>query len=118
MAELERLGVRQVIGVEGLLPRLLYEYRVRLEHVLDLSADETRGHLGVSLEDLTSDDLTRPRALGQHAYHAGLQALRSPSATGVGEILAVFPELIPSDSLRPRLLEEWRLVEDLRRGEK
>lgn len=114
MAELERLGVRQVIGVEGLLPRRLYEYGVRLDRVLDLTAERTRGHLGISTEELTSDDLTRPRALGQLAYRAGLQALRSPSASGVGEILAVFPELVPAGGLRPRLLEEWRRVEDLR----
>ena len=36
VAELRHLGERQAIGVEGLLPRVLYRYEIALDRVLDL----------------------------------------------------------------------------------
>jgi RES domain-containing protein len=42
VAELRRLGERQPIGVEGLLPRHLYRYGIRLDRVLDLTDDAVR----------------------------------------------------------------------------
>lgn len=42
VAELRRFGDRQIIGVEGLLPRYLYRYAIELDRVLDLTDDDVR----------------------------------------------------------------------------
>ena len=34
VAELKRLGERQALGVEGLLPRALYRYEIELDRIL------------------------------------------------------------------------------------
>jgi len=39
---LTRQGARHVIGVEGLLPRVLYRYELDLHRVLDLTDPDTR----------------------------------------------------------------------------
>jgi RES domain-containing protein len=41
IAELRRQGLRHVVGVEGLLPRVLYRYELDLQRVLDLTSAET-----------------------------------------------------------------------------
>lgn len=48
VAEMRRLGERQAIGVENLLPRVLYRYEILLERVLDLTAEEDARHVGIS----------------------------------------------------------------------
>ncbi len=113
VAELRRLGERQVIGVEGLLPRVLYRYETMLDRVLDLTADETLAHLGVTVTQITGADLTVPRQIGEAAHATGSQAIRAPSATGVDEVLAVFPELLGGGRLFPEPLERWESVEHL-----
>jgi len=46
VAELARLGMRHVVGVDGLLPRALYEYQLELDRVLDLTDEQVRDHVG------------------------------------------------------------------------
>ncbi len=41
------------------------------------------------------------------------QAIRTPSASGVDEVLAVFPELLGSGRLLPELVESWESIGDL-----
>lgn len=96
VAELRQLGRRQPIGVEGLLPRVLYRYQTSLDLVLDLTSDATLEHLGVSRQQVIGSDLTIPRQIGESAHAAGSQAIRAPSATGVDQVIAVFPELLGS----------------------
>ncbi len=45
VAELRRLGERQAIRVEGLLPRVLYRYEIELDRVLDLTDGEVRSQV-------------------------------------------------------------------------
>lgn len=42
VAELTRQGTRHVVGMEGLLPRVLYRYDLELHRVLDLTDSDTR----------------------------------------------------------------------------
>jgi RES domain-containing protein len=114
VAELRRLGQGTVIGVEGLLPRALYEYQVRLDRVLDLTSPEVVAPLGLSAAVLTSSDWTVCRDVGEAAHAAGFQAITSPSATGVDEVLAVFPASLGGDHhLLADLAEEWSTIGDL-----
>jgi RES domain-containing protein len=113
VAELHLRGTRLVFGVEGLLPRELYRYDVAFDRVLDLTSDETLSHLGVTTDQVIGVDLTIPRRIGESAHATGSQAILAPSATGVDEVLAVFPELLGSGRLVPELVERWESVDDL-----
>jgi RES domain-containing protein len=112
-AELRYRGERLVIGVEGLLPRVLYRYEVSLDRVLDLTSGETLDHLGVISTQVIGTDVAIPRQIGEAACAAGVQAIRAPSATRVDEVLAVFPELLGSGRLLPELAESWESIGDL-----
>jgi hypothetical protein len=46
--------------------------------------------LGIRIEDVTAEDLTVPRAIGEAAQHLGYEAVVAPSATGIGHVVAVF----------------------------
>ena len=113
VAELERLGARQAIGVDGLLPRSLYRYEISLARVLDLTSDEVRTDVGIGLDVLTGPDWTTCQELGSTAHSLGVQGISSPSATGVGDVLAVFVQHIGLGRIEPRLVEEWRSGDDL-----
>ena len=113
VAELRYRGERLVIGVEGLLPRVLYRYDISLDRVLDLTSDETLDHLGVTTAQIIGTDVAIPRQIGESAQATGSQAIRAPSVTGVDQVLAVFPELLGSGRLLPELLERWKSLEDL-----
>jgi RES domain-containing protein len=113
VAELKRLGERQPIGMEGLLPRALYHYQVALDRILDLTDCDLRAQVGVGLDVLTGPDWSACQELGSTAHALGAQGINSPSATGVGDVLAVFVQHIGLGRLEPELVEEWRSVEDL-----
>jgi RES domain-containing protein len=113
VAELRHLGRRQLIGVEGLLPRVLYRYETSLDRVLDLTSHETLEHLGITEDQVTGSDLILPRQIGESAHATGSQAIKAPSATGVDQVIAVFPELLGSGRLLPELLERWESTDAL-----
>ena len=113
IAELRRLGERQAIGVEGLLPRHLYRYDVRLDRVLDLTNAGVRDEVGLGLEVLTGPDWAACQDLGTTAHALSVQAILSPSAAGVDDVLAVFVQHIGLGAVEPRLMEEWQTVGDM-----
>lgn len=113
VAELRRLGQRQAIGVEGLLPRYLYRYDVRLDRVLDLTNAGVRDEVGLSLDVLTGPDWAACQDLGTTAHALGIQAILSPSAAGVDDVLAVFAQHIGLGIVEPKLTEDWHTVGDL-----
>jgi RES domain-containing protein len=113
VAELRLLGRRQMIGVEGLLPRVLYRYETSLDRVLDLTSEATLEHLGITEQQVTGSDLTIPRQIGESAHATGSQAIKAPSATGVDQVIAVFSEALGSGRLLPELLERWESSDDL-----
>lgn len=113
VAELQRLGERHAIGVEGLLPRHLYRYDIRLDRVLDLTDADVRGDIGVGLEVLIGPDWTACQELGATAHALGAQAILSPSAAGVDDVLAVFVQRIGLGMVEPKFVEEWHTVTDV-----
>jgi RES domain-containing protein len=114
IAELTRQGKRNVVGVDGLLPRVLYQYRLELERVLDLTDPQVRDHLGFTVPELQADDWSVCQEIGIEAHAHGDQAIRAPSATGVDQVLAVFPEPVGTGLVGVELVEHWRSREDLR----
>jgi RES domain-containing protein len=113
VAELHRFGERQASGVEGLLPRHLYRYDILLDRELDLTDVGVRGEVGLGLEVLTGPDWAACQDLGATAHALGVQAVLSPSAAGVDDVLAVFVQHIGLGTVEPMLVEEWQTVADL-----
>ena len=87
-AEFRRLAASARLPVT--LPRELATIRLELTRVLDLRSVSTRRALGIQLEDITGDDLDVPRAIGEAAQHLGYEAVVAPSATAIGEVVALF----------------------------
>lgn len=112
-AELKRLGERQAIGVEGLLPRRLYRYEIAIDRILDLTDGEVRAQVGLGLEVLIGPDWTACQGLGVAAHALGVKGVNSPSATGVGDVLAVFVQHLGLGRLEPEFVEEWHSLDQL-----
>jgi hypothetical protein len=79
---------------------------IALDRFLDLTQDEVRGGVGLGPDVLTGPDSTACQELGLTLGTLGAQAINSLSATGVGEILALFVQEVGLGRLEPRLVEE------------
>lgn len=113
-AELARMGERQSIGIEALLPRTLYRYEVSLLRVLDLTVEETRWAVDIEHDVLVRSNWSACQDLGAIAHSLSIQAINSPSATGIGEVLAIFSENVEEGDLKAIFVEEWREVGDVK----
>jgi RES domain-containing protein len=108
VAEFYRLAQRQSMAPENLLPRRMNRYQVRLTAVLDLRSLPTLATVGLVAADLQADDPSRCQAVGNAAHYVGFEAVWAASATGVGEIVAVFYDrLLPDSFIDPVDVEEW-----------
>ena len=58
--------------------------------VCDLRDAATLTSVGLSADDLIDTDRSRCQAVGEAALLLGLDGLLAPSATGTGDVLAVF----------------------------
>jgi RES domain-containing protein len=90
LAEFERLAHRQGLAVTSFLPRVFYTYEVVLERVLDLRVPAVLDTTHLDEEALRADDPSRCQAVGEAAHVGGFEAILAPSATGRGDVLAVF----------------------------
>jgi RES domain-containing protein len=107
VAELTAQAARQSIAVDDLLPRELWALSMQLERVIDLTSRETLTKLGLDTPDLTSPDHALTQHIGEAAHERGYHAVRSPSATGVDEILAVFPQNLGAATIDLELVARW-----------
>jgi RES domain-containing protein len=113
VAELTRQAHHQGLNVADLLPRELWQIEATLDKVLDLTDDGTLAQLSLDRRDLIRDDYGLTQELGETAHQHGFQAVRTPSATGVDDVLAVFTENLAGARLAVELLQVWSTVEDL-----
>jgi RES domain-containing protein len=113
VAELMQQAARQGLDVVDLLPRELWSVLLDLETVLDLSDAGVQRRTGLEVADLTRPDHGFTREIGEFAHDKRFQAIRSPSATGVDEIIAVFPENLGAATLNPRLEKVFSLADDV-----
>lgn len=81
--------------------------------MLDLTDAETLAALGIGRPDLVREDHQFTREIGEAAHEQAFQAICSPSATGVDNVLAMFPEKLAGAVLDVTLLGEWNTAEDL-----
>jgi RES domain-containing protein len=90
------------------LPRNVYRYDVALHAVLDLRQRAAVAALDLTRDDLTSDVPRRCQTVGEAAHYLGVEAILAPSATGVGDVLAIFwDRLDPRSSIDHTRVDEW-----------
>lgn len=107
-AEFRRHAARQGRSLIDFLPRTLYAYDSTLQNVLDLRDEEARRAVGVTMTQITSDELLPCQHVGEAAQHLGREGILAPSATGSGQVLAVFLDSIAAgSSIEPHALGSW-----------
>jgi RES domain-containing protein len=107
-AEFFRTAERQGMPADHLLPRRLHRYEVRLVALLELRSSPSLAAVG--LDELAVQQInSRPcQQVGEAAHHLGFEGIWAPSASGVGEVLAVFWDRItPGSSIRPVDSATW-----------
>lgn len=114
VAELTHQAMRQRLDVADLLPRELWAIGLELDAVLDLTDPDMRHRLAVDTTDLIRSDHGFTREIGEAAHDHRCQAIRSPSATGVDDVIAVFPENLGAATLNAQLERRWTTTADLR----
>jgi len=95
VAEFERRVTESGLPREHFHPRVVLRLRARLSRVLDLTDDAVRGSLGMTLQKIVGEDWSPTHAAGRQARTAGYSAVRFPSATGKGQNLAIFLDVLP-----------------------
>ncbi len=90
MRELARRAYRVGIPISYLMPRDLVTVELRLANVLDLTDTNIQTEWGVSAASLALDDFTACQEVAAAARRSGYEAIIYPSATGVGENIALF----------------------------
>lgn len=113
VAEFTRQVERQGATIDGFLPRELYQLSASLTKVLDLTVAEVLTDLDPGTDDLLRDDRTLTHDIGESAHAHGFQAIRSRSATGVDDVVAVMPENLAGAVLKAELIEEWVVEGDV-----
>lgn len=112
--EFRRHATRQGLGLGDFLPRTVYRYDVVLTELLDLRDPMASAAVGLTAADLGSDDLGPCQRVGEAAQRAGREGVLAPSATGAGEVLAVFMDSIClGSSIEPQAIEEWAAPTDV-----
>ena len=108
----------------GLVPRALLTCTVNVTCLLDLRTDMGRNQAGLTVQDLTSDTVDRDaysrcQHVSQAAHESGRHGIIAPAATGMGETLALFVDVLPDeekprrsrdDQIWPRLPDDPRIA--------
>jgi len=109
--EFYRLAERQSRAPVDFLPRRMYHYEVKLCALLDLRGSHARECLDLSGGALAAEDPVRCREIGECAHYCGREGILAPSATGQGDVLAIFFErLRPDSEVRDLGSTEWVAV--------
>ncbi len=111
--------------LRSLAPRALITCRVKVSDLLDLRSAGARSDVGLTIEDLTAPvndkkAYERCRHVAHVAHQLKLYGVVAPSATRMGETLALFMDVLPP-GMRPiesRVAQPWaRLPDDPRRSD-
>jgi RES domain-containing protein len=97
LAELERRVAASGLPRKQFHPRVILQLRARLSRVLDLTDPTVRRDLDLREAEITGEDWARPQAVAREARGDGYAAIRFPSATGEGDNLAIFLDVLSSD---------------------
>jgi len=110
-AEWARAASRQGLTLEDFLPRDLYAFDLELAEVLDLRDPAARRSVEPD-QALRTTAQAFCRRIGAAAHAVGAEGVAAPSATGEGDVVAIFLDrLRPSSRLEPRFVETWTRAE-------
>ena len=106
VAEFYQLVSRAGVDATSLLPRELVALELSLGKCLDIRSGEMRDRLDLGSNLIRAADASACQAVGAAAHHLGLEGIIAPSATGIGNVVAVFiGRLFPESSLTATKLE-------------
>lgn len=93
----------------NLAPRILVTVEVSVSRILDVRDPATQRRTGLDLGMLSCGTGDRTgyaacQAVSEAAHDAGMRGLIAPAATGLGETLVLFTDVLPNDE-RPRVTE-------------
>jgi RES domain-containing protein len=107
-AEFYRHLDRQRLRAEDALPRVMYQYDVHLSRIVDLRSPVTWPDLDLTADRIRGPDQRHCQAVGDAAHSLGMEGLLAPSATGQGEVLALFLDRqAPESALGVAASETW-----------
>lgn len=112
-AELRRIAARNPIGLENFLPRHVYRFRITSDNALDLREPSTREDLGFARQSFSGIPASQTQLLGELSRALGIEVLIAPSSTGYGNMIAIFPDLIPVSSFDTSHMELWISINDV-----
>lgn len=112
-AELLRMARSIPMPIQKLLPRHVYWSRLRSDKVLDLREAVVREALGLPAAGIDEVPMAHTQLIGELAPRLGYEVIAAPSETGLGDIVAVFTELIPPAVLGARQVEIWVTLADI-----
>ena len=84
-----------------------------LTRVHDLTDADVVAALGLVADELVREDRSITHEIGAAAHEHHFQAILSPSATGVDDVIAVMPENLAGAVLQAELIEQWDVPTDL-----
>jgi hypothetical protein len=97
--EFYRLAERSSLPPDSFLPRHVCVLDVRLGAVVDLRPQANLEAVGLQLRAIAAESMDDCQRVGEASHKLGLEGILAPSATGIGEVLAVFELNLRSDSL-------------------
>ncbi|RZS91590.1 RES domain-containing protein [Motilibacter rhizosphaerae] len=105
--------------IAGLLPRVLVTCEVSVTGLLDLRTATARAASGLAVQDLQCPTYDRAgyqrcQQVAQVAHQLGRHGLIAPAATGLGETLVLFTDLLPQQEKPTRIGEDetWASLPD------
>jgi RES domain-containing protein len=92
MLELDRLAQASGTTPQRLISRGFELHTIQITElsILDLRTEAALAAVGLRLDDIADDDWTGCQSVGQAAWFLEMQGILAPSATGEGQVLAVF----------------------------
>lgn len=99
LAEFGRMAEGQGRGTASFLPRRVVHFEVHDVDVVDLRPPEDLAAVGLDPEDLVATDWMPCQLVGAAAHFLRSAGVIAPSATGVGDTLALFEARVARGSL-------------------
>lgn len=109
--------VEDPLPPEAFVSRILVTAHIAVTDIVDFRTAAGRAQAGLVLKDLQSattdkDAYRRCQLVAQLAHQLGRRGIVAPAATGLGETLVLFTDLLPADQAPVRARDDrlWRTL--------